>query len=108
MNMPKLPAKARIRPIDCLGVTRTYSGVSSPSSGYSMSTIGPGRKSTSFSDTPTGPEPAAAVRRRERLVQVVMQHVEAQVARPGDADQRIHVCPIAVHQAAAVVHQLDD
>ena len=78
---------------------------SSPSRSTAIS--GPGRKSSSRADTPTGPEPgpAAAVRGREGLVQIVVHHVEAEIARPRDAGERIQVGAVAVDEAAAVVHE---
>ena len=51
---------------------------------------------------------AAAVRDGEGLVQVEVHHVEAQVAGADDAEQRVQVRAVAIHQAAAAVHQLDD
>ena len=47
---------------------------------------------------------AAAVRRRERLVQVELQHVDAHVARLGHADQRVHVGAVHVDETAGCVH----
>ena len=51
---------------------------------------------------------AATVRDRERLVQVEVHHVEAQVARADNPKQRVEVRTVAVHQAAAAVYQLND
>ncbi len=48
------------------------------------------------------------MRRRKRLVQVQMDHVDAHVARPRDADQRIHVGAVHVDQPAGVVNDLAD
>ncbi len=56
----------------------------------------------------TGTRSAAAVRDGEGLVQVEVHEVEAQVAGADDAEQGVQVGAIAVHQAAAVVDQLDD
>ena len=49
---------------------------------------------------------AAAVRRRERLVQVEVHHVDAEIARPRDAHQRVHVGAIHVHQRALAMQDL--
>ena len=49
---------------------------------------------------------AAAVRRAEGLVQVVMHHVEAQFAGFDHAEHRIHIRAVHVHQPAAVVNDL--
>ena len=51
---------------------------------------------------------AAAVRDGEGLVQVEVHQVEAQIAGADDAEQGVQVGAVAVHQAAAVVHELDD
>ena len=51
---------------------------------------------------------AAAVRAGERLVGVVVHQVDAHVARPGDAEDGVHVGAVEVEQAAAVVQQLGD
>ena len=48
-----------------------------------------------------GPAPAAgAVRSGERLVDVVVHHVDAEIARPGDAEDGVHVRPVQVDQRA--------
>ena len=44
----------------------------------------------------------------EGLVQVEVHDVEAQVARAGDAQQGIHVRPVAIDQTAGIVHHLVD
>ena len=46
-----------------------------------------------------GARTAAAVRRREGLVQVEVHHVDAEIARPGDADERVHVGAVHVDHA---------
>src|SRR5689334_17294485 len=51
---------------------------------------------------------AAAVRDGEGLVQVEVHHVEAQVAGTDDTEQGIEVRTVTVHQAAAVVNELND
>src|SRR3990172_2558554 len=56
----------------------------------------------------TGTRAAAAVRGGEGLMQVVVQHVETQVAGTDDAEQGVHVGAVAVHQPAGAVYQLDD
>ena len=74
-----------------------------------MPTSGPGRKSDQVRGDAhrTRARSAAAVRGGEGLVQVEVHHVEAQVARADDAQQGVQVRAVAVHQAAAAVHQLD-
>jgi len=52
--------------------------------------------------------PAAAVRRAEGLVQVVVHHIEAQIARFGDAEHGIHVRAVHIHQAAAAMNDVHD
>ena len=65
------------------------------------------------SRTATGPAagPAAAVRLRERLVQVEVDDVEAHVAGPRAADDRVQVRAVVVEERAGVVedprHLLD-
>ncbi|CAG7456097.1 hypothetical protein PICSAR144_03483 [Mycobacterium avium subsp. paratuberculosis] len=49
------------------------------------------------------PRPAAAVRDAERLVQVQVADVAAELARPGQPDQRVEVGAVDVHLAARVV-----
>ena len=51
---------------------------------------------------------AAAVRDAERLVQVEVRHVGAELARPRDTDQRVEVRAVEVHLAAVVVHDRAD
>ena len=51
---------------------------------------------------------AAAVRDRERLVQVQVRHVAAEVAEARVAEQRVEVRAVDVHLAARVVHGLGD
>ena len=51
---------------------------------------------------------AAAVRRRERLVQIQVHHVDAEIARARDADQRVHVRAVHVDQRALGVQDLGD
>ena len=51
---------------------------------------------------------AAAVGRRERLVEIEVHDVEAHVARPDHAQQRVHVGAVVVEQAAAVMDQPGD
>ena len=47
---------------------------------------------------------ATAVRDAERLVQVQVGHVGAELTRLGQPDQRVEVGPVDVHLAAGVVH----
>ena len=47
---------------------------------------------------------AAAVRDAERLVQVQVRHVGAELARLGEADQRVEVGAVDVDLAAGLVH----
>ena len=51
---------------------------------------------------------AAAVRNAERLVQVQVADVGADVARPAQADHRVHVRAVHVHLAAVLVHDRAD
>ena len=51
---------------------------------------------------------AAAVRNAERLVQVQMADVGADVARPRETDHRVHVRAVEVHLPAVLVHDLAD
>jgi hypothetical protein len=51
---------------------------------------------------------AAAVRDRKRLVQVEVHEVEAHVARPAVAHQRVGVRAVVVHQSAGRVHRRRD
>ena len=46
------------------------------------------------------------MRRRERLVQVDVHHVEAHVARPAYTEHRVQVGSVVIHQSAAVVDEL--
>ena len=74
-----------------------------------MPTSGSGKKSAKCAATPTGPDArsAAAVRDGEGLVQVEVHQVEAQVARADDAEQGVQIRAVAIHQAAAAMHQLN-
>ena len=51
---------------------------------------------------------AGAVRAGERLVDVVVHHVDAEVAGPGDAEDGVHVGAVEVDQRRRVVDQLGD
>ena len=51
---------------------------------------------------------AAAVRNAERLVQVEVADVGADVARAAQADLRVHVRAVHVHLPAVLVHDLAD
>ena len=51
---------------------------------------------------------AAAVRDAERLVQVQVRDVAAEVAEAGEAEQRVEVRAVDVHLAARVVHGAAD
>ena len=51
---------------------------------------------------------AAAVRDAERLVQVEVRHVGAELARPRDADERVEVRAVEVHLTAVLVHDRAD
>ena len=48
------------------------------------------------------------MRCRESLMQIEMHHVDAEVARPRDPDQRIHIRAIHVNQRALGVQELRD
>ena len=59
----------------------------------------------------TAARSAAAVRRGERLVQVQVHDVHAEIARPRDAHQRVHVGAVHVEQRALAMQDfggLDD
>ena len=56
----------------------------------------------------TDARPAAAVRDAERLVQVQVRHVGAELARLRDADERVEVRAVEVHLAAVLVHDRAD
>ena len=47
------------------------------------------------------------MRRGKGFVQVVVHHIEAELARLDRAHQRVHVGAVHVHQAAGIVHRLD-
>src|SRR5262249_38990220 len=49
-----------------------------------------------------------AVRRRESLVEVEMNHVDAHVARPGDPDEGVHVGTVHVNETARFVNDVAD
>ena len=55
-----------------------------------------------------GARAAAAVRRREGLVQVQVHDVHAEIAGPRDAHQRVHVGAVHVEQRAVRVEHLGD
>ena len=48
------------------------------------------------------------MRRAKRLVQIEVHHVDAQIAKAGLAEHRVHVRAVAVHQATAGMDRLDD
>ena len=54
----------------------------------------------------TAARSAAAMRRRERLVQVQVHHIDAEIAGPRDADQRVHVGAVHVDHGALCVQNL--
>ncbi len=54
----------------------------------------------------TGARPAAAVRRRERLVQIHVNDVESHGARTHLAENRVEVRAVVIQQAAGLVDQL--
>ena len=56
----------------------------------------------------TRARPARAVRRRERLVDVDVDAVEAEIAGTRDAEKRVHVGAIAVHERAGGMHRVAD
>src|SRR2546422_9672737 len=47
---------------------------------------------------------SATVRRGKSLVQVEMNHIDAHVARPRDAHQRVHVGAVHVHETSCVMN----
>ena len=69
---------------------------------------GPGRNCARCAPTAdrTDAGAAAAVRNAEGLVQVQVRDVGAELARRGEADQRIQVRAVDVHLAAVRVHDL--
>ena len=48
------------------------------------------------------------MRAAEGLVRVVVHHVGAEIARPRDAEDRVHVRAVEIDQPAALVNQLRD
>ena len=46
------------------------------------------------------------MRAGEGLVDVVVHHVDAEIARPGDAENGVHVGPVEIDQGPAFVQQL--
>ena len=66
-----------------------------------------GHQPLGHADRP-GPGSAAAVGRREGLVQVEVHHVEAHVAGPRHPDQRVEVGAVVVQQRAGVVGEPRD
>ena len=56
----------------------------------------------------TGSRTAGAVGSGEGLVDVVVHHVCAEVARPRDAEDGVHVGAVKVDEAALLVHELGD
>src|SRR3954471_2000609 len=91
-NTPKLPWKPRIRPID-LGRSSSSTKRPAPLSPPRRITCGTGRNGSDPIRDGDGPRPrpAAAVRLREGLVQVEVDDVEAHVAGPRDAHDRVEV-----------------
>ena len=69
-----------------------------------------GRKRRRWARTATGPDAraAAAVRDAERLVQVQVRDVGAELAGLCEADERVQVGAVDVHLAARVVHEPAD
>ena len=52
--------------------------------------------------------PAPAMRGGKGLVQVVMHHIEPDIAGPDDPQQRVQVGAISIDQTARRMHQADD
>ena len=52
--------------------------------------------------------PAAAMRRREGLVQVDMHGVDAEIARPHAARDRVEIGAVAIEIGARLVHRIGD
>ena len=48
---------------------------------------------------------ASAVRTGKRLVRVIVHQVDPHVARPDDAEDRVHVGTVQIEQGPAVVNQ---
>ena len=55
-----------------------------------------------------GTRAASTMRGREGLVQVEVHDVDAEIARPGYAQDRVEVRPVVVNQAPDTVDDLDD
>ena len=57
-----------------------------------------------------GPRPgsAAAVRGRECLVKVEMNHIDTHVSRTSLAYERVHVCAVHINKAAGIVQDSAD
>src|SRR5881628_2497872 len=51
----------------------------------------------------SGARTTGPVRRRERLVDVDVDAIEPEVTRSRDAEQRVHVRAVAIHEAARVM-----
>ena len=100
-----LPKKDRTRPID-LG--RSWSRRYVPSS--RRATSGAGRYGARWlaDGDRARARAAAAVRAGERLVRVVVHQVDPHVARPDDAEDRVHVGAVEVEQGPAIVKQPGD
>ena len=49
---------------------------------------------------------AAAVGRAEGFVRVVVHDIDAEIARAGDAEDRVHVRAVEIEHRAGFVHQL--
>ena len=55
-----------------------------------------------------GTRSATAMGRGESLVEVDVHHVEAHVTRAADAEHRVEVGPVVVHESATAVHEACD
>ena len=102
-STPALPMNADRRPIDCgRSFSRRASGSASPSLPDHRDRQ---ERQQALADADRArARTAAAVRRRERLVQVHVDDVEAHVARAHLAEDRVEVGAVVVQQPARLVH----
>ena len=99
-----------MRPMDLAGVMKPNRGGVSSSAFFDDADHRGGqeiRQVGGYTDR-TAAGSAAAVRHRKGLVQVEVHQVETDVGRAHDAEQGVEVCPVPVHQAAAIMDELDD
>ena len=105
--MPKLPKYVETRPIECFGLGEHVTRV------IALLLLRDDRSRQKIREPRRDPDrprarSAAAMGRGEGLVQIVVHHVEAEIARPRDAGKRVHIGAVAVDEPAAVMHQAHD